>query len=191
MAEIGIRPRMLVRDVMTSPVITVDEDTPIDKTAQLMEKHKVGCIIVTGKKEKPLGIITERDFVTRVLAKNIHPAKLTAKEVMTAPLITVDPDEKLNEVARRMSQLNVRRLGVMYKGNLVGIISSKDVLRITPELIEIMQEKARIEGETAVEEVSESSPLAGYCDHCGQWSDSLKEVEGDFLCEECQVELSG
>ena len=191
MAEIGIRPRMLVKDVMTSPVITVDEDTSIDKTAQLMDKHNVGCIIVTSKKGKPLGIITERDFVTRLLAKNLQPAKLTAKEVMTSPLITIDPDENLSEVARRMSQLNIRRLGVMYKGELVGIISSKDILSITPELIEIIQEKARIEGGTAVEEVPESSPLAGYCDRCGRWSDSLKEVEGNFLCEECQVELSG
>ena len=189
MAEIGIRPRMLVKDVMTSPVITVNEDTTIDKTAQLMEMHKVGCIIVTSKKDKPLGIITERDFVTRVLAKNIQPIKLTAKEVMTSPLITVDPDEKLSEVARRMSQLNVRRLAVMYKGDLVGIISSKDVLNITPELIEIMQEKARIESGTAAEEISEPSPLTGYCDQCGQWSDALEEVEGNFLCEECREEL--
>lgn len=191
MAEIGIRPRMLVKDVMTSPVITVDEDTSIAKTAQLMDKHNVGCIIVTSKERKPLGIITERDFVTRVLAKNVQPSKLAAKEVMTAPLITIDPDENLSEVARRMSQLNVRRLGVMYKGDLVGIISSKDILNITPELIEIIQEKARIEGGAVVEEISESSPLAGYCDRCGQWSDSLKEVEGNFVCEECQVELGG
>lgn len=191
MAEIGIRPRMLVKDVMTSPVITVDEDTPIDKTAQIMEKHNVGCIVVTSKKGKPLGIITERDFVTRVLAKNIQPVNLTAKEVMTTPLITIDPDENLSDAARRMSQLNVRRLGVMYKGDLVGIISSKDILNITPELIEIIQEKARIESGTTVEEVSESSPLAGYCDRCGQWSDALKEVEGNFLCEKCQEELIG
>lgn len=191
MAEIDIRPRMLVKDIMTSPVITVNEDTAINKTAQLMEMHKVGCIIVTGKKDKPLGIITERDFVTRVLAKNIQPAKLTAKEVMTAPLITVNPDEKLSEVARRMSQLNVRRLGVMYKGDLVGIISSKDILNVTPELIEITQEKARIESGTATEEMPEVSPFAGYCDQCGQWSDSLEEVEGNFLCEECHEELVG
>jgi CBS domain-containing protein len=191
MAEIGLRPRMLVKDVMTSPVITVHEDTSVEETAQLMEKHNVGCIVVTGREEKPLGIITERDFVTRVLAKNIRPGNLTAKQVMTSPLITIDPDVNLSDAARRMSQLNVRRLGVMYKGNLVGLISSKDILNITPELIEIIQEKARIEGGTQVEEVSESSPLAGYCDHCGQWSDALEEVEGNFLCEECQEELVG
>jgi len=191
MAEIGIRTRMLVKDVMSSPVITVDEDATVDKAAQLMADDHVGCILVTSKEGKPLGIITESDFVTRVLAKNIQPSKLTAKEVMTSPLITIDPDETLSEAARRMSQLNVRRLGVMYKGNLVGIISSKDILGIMPELIEIIQEKARIEGRTAAEEAPESAPLAGYCDQCGRWSDDLTEVEGDFLCEECQIELKG
>lgn len=189
MAEIGIRTRMLVKDVMSSPVITVNEDATVDKAAQLMAKGHIGCILVTSKEGKPLGIITESDFVTRVLAKNIQPNKLTAKEVMTSPLITIDPDENLSEAARRMSQLNVRRLGVMYKGNLVGIISSKDILGIMPQLIEIIQEKARIQGGTAAEEAPESAPLAGYCDQCGRWSDDLTEVEGNFLCKECQIEL--
>lgn len=189
MAEIGLRTKMLVKDVMSSPVITVDEDTTIDNAAQLMTDSRIGCVVVTSKEEKPLGIITESDFVTRVLAKNIQPGKLTAKEVMTSPLITVDPDESLSEVARRMSQLNVRRLGVMYKGNLVGVISSKDILAITPELLEIIQEKARIEKETVMEERSESVPLAGYCEQCGGWSDELNEIEGNFLCEECRIEF--
>ena len=189
MAEMGIRARMLVKDVMTSPVVTIDEDDSVIKAAQLMDQHNVGCIIVTSKQGKPLGIITERDMITRVLAKNVQTGKLTAKEVMTSPLITVDPDETLSEAARRMSRLNIRRLGVMYKGNLVGIVSSKDILAVTPELIELIQERARIEREAMGREVPEYPPLAGYCDRCGRWSDALKEAEGNFLCEECQAEL--
>lgn len=189
MAEMGIRERMLVKDIMTSPVITIDENELVNKAAQLMDKNNVGCIIVTSKKGKPLGVITERDLVTRVLAKNARASKLLVKEIMTSPLITVDPDETLSEAARRMSRLGIRRLGVMYKGNLVGLISSKDILAITPELIEIIQEKARIEGGTAVEEAAWRPPLAGYCDQCGRWSDELQEIEGSFLCEDCRTEL--
>lgn len=190
MAEIGLRTRMLVKDIMSSPVVTVNENASVDKAAQLMADGHIGCIIVTSN-GKPLGIITESDFVTRILAKNIQPSKLTAKEVMTSPLITVDPDETLSEAARRMNRLNIRRLGVIYKGNLVGIISSKDILAITPELLEIIQEKARIEKEAAVEESSESAPLTGYCEQCGRWSDTLTEVEGSLICEECRTELEG
>ena len=108
---------------------------------------------------------------------------------MTSPLITIDPDEPLSEAARRMSQLNLRRLGVMYKGNLVGLLSSKDVLNVTPELIEIIQEKARIARLSETEEVVESTPSTGYCDKCGEWSDNLAEIEGEFTCEECHSEL--
>lgn len=189
MADLGLRTRMLVKDVMTSPVITIDEEDSVDKVAHLMAHHNVGCVIVTGKQEKPLGIITEKDLVTRVLAKNIQPSKLTAKEVMTSPLITVDPEENLSEAARRMSRLNIRRFGVVYRGNLVGFVSSADILAVTPELIEIIQEKARIQGEIEAQEAPENPPLAGYCDQCGRWSDALKEVEGNFLCEECEVEM--
>lgn len=188
MAEMGIRAKMLVKDVMSSPVVTINEREPVTKVAQLIGKHELGCIIVTGKDGKPLGIITERDLVTRVLAKNRPRYKMAAKNVMTAPLITIDPEETLSEAARRMSRLNVRRLGVMYKGELVGIVSSRDILAITPELIEIMQEKAKIEKETIAEEVP-YQPMAGYCDRCGQWSDTLEEVEGSFICEDCKIEM--
>ena len=190
MAEIGLRTRMLVKDVMSSPAISVPENTPIDKTAQLMSDGRLGCIIVTNKDGKALGIITESDLVKRVLAKNIRPNKLTAKEIMSAPLITVDPDEVLIETARRMSNLNVRRMGVIYRGSLVGIISSKDILAITPELFENMEEKARIERDPELDEDStDSTPSAGYCERCGSWSENLDEIDGTYLCEECQMDL--
>jgi len=179
---------MLVKDVMSSPAITVNEGETVEKVAQLMDKYNVGCVIVTSKNGKPLGIITERDLIIRVLAKNLLPSKLKVEDVMTSPLMTIDPDETLSETARRMSRLNIRRLGVMYKGELVGIISSKDILAVTPELMEIIKEKANIESGSAFE-TSESTPLAGYCDQCGAWSDDLREVEGQFLCEDCRVEL--
>jgi signal-transduction protein with cAMP-binding, CBS, and nucleotidyltransferase domain len=146
---------------------------------------------VTSKEAKPLGIITERDLVKRVLAKNIKPDSLKVNEVMTTPLITIDPDEKISEAARRMSRLNIRRLGVVYKGQLIGVVSSKDVLGVMPELIEIIQEQALMESENRVREATtaESTPFAGYCDRCGTWSDDLKETNGDFLCEDCRAEL--
>ncbi len=190
MAEIGLRPKMLVKDVMSSPAVTIEENVSANRIAHLMEKTDLGCIIVTSKDAKPIGIITERDLVVRVLAKNVKPDTLRAKQVMTAPLINIEPDATVTEAARRMSRLNIRRLGVIYKEKLMGIISSKDILAVMPELLETIQEKALIEGENRVEEAEkESAPLSGYCDHCGVWSDELKEVNGEFLCEDCRVEL--
>jgi len=190
MADIGLRSKMLVKDVMSSPVITTEENAPANRVAELMDKHGLGCIIVTGKKGKPLGIITERDLVGRVLTRNVKPDTINAKDVMTSPLITIEPDETISEAARRMSRLNIRRLGVVYKGQLIGLLSSKDVLGVMPELIETIQERAFIESENRIQEAEEeSTPLAGYCDHCGGWSDNLKETNGEFVCEDCQAEL--
>ncbi|NWF86969.1 CBS domain-containing protein [Candidatus Bathyarchaeota archaeon] len=192
MSDIGLRSsRLLVKDVMSSPVITIKEDAPANEVAELMGKHGLGCIIVTSKNTKPLGIITERDLVERVLAKNVRPDAVNAEEVMTAPLITIEADETISKAARTMSRLNIRRLGVMYKGQLVGLLSSKDILAVMPELLETIQERALMEGENRAQEemVEEEKPLAGYCDHCGVWSDSLKEVNGEFLCEDCRAEM--
>jgi CBS domain-containing protein len=190
MEDIGLRSRMLVKDVMSSPVVTINENAPVNKVAELMDKNDLGCIIVTNKEGKPLGILTERDLVVRVLGKNVKPDSMKAEEVMTSPLITIEPDETISEVARKMSRLNIRRLGVVYKGNLIGLVSSKDVLAVMPELIEIIQEKALIEGENRAEEAKEESgPLTGYCDHCGTWSDNLQEVNGEYLCEDCKAEM--
>jgi CBS domain-containing protein len=190
MADIGLRSKMLVKDVMSSPVVTINGNAPANKVAELMDKNDLGCIIVTDKKGKPLGILTERDLVVRVLSKDVKPDSVKAEEVMTQPLITIEPDETISEAARKMSRLNIRRLGVVYRENLSGLVSSKDILAVMPELIEIIQEKALMEGENRAEEArEESGPLTGYCDHCGTWSDNLQEVNGEYLCEDCKAEL--
>jgi len=190
MSEIGLRTRLLVKDVMSSPVVSLEEDATSDKVANLMGENNVGCVIVTNKEGKPIGIITERDLVIRVLAKNLKPDTIKAKEIMTSPLVTIEPEATITEAARRMSRLDLRRLGVLYKGDLLGLISSKDILGVMPELIEIIQERTRIEGAGGSEETEvEEAPLSGYCDRCGIYSEDLKDVNGQYLCEDCRVEL--
>jgi CBS domain-containing protein len=191
MSEIGLRTRMVVKDVMSSPVVTLDEGATSNKVADLMDENELGCVIVTNKTGKPVGIITERDLVIRVLAKNLKPDAVKAKEIMTSPLVTIEPEATISEAARRMSRLNIRRLGVIYKGNLVGVVSSKDILGVMPELIEIIQERTRIEGAAEAEETTEAEEmsLSGYCDRCGAFSENLKVVNGQNLCEDCRIEL--
>jgi CBS domain-containing protein len=188
MSEIGLRTIMLVRDVMSNPVVTMDEDESSNKAAANMDMHDLGAVIVTNKAGKSIGIITERDLVIRVIAKNLKPDTVKAKEIMTTPLVTIEPEATISDAARRMTRLDIRRLGVIYKGNLVGIISSKDILGVMPELIEIMQERSRIEGEARTEE-TEEAPLSGYCDRCNIYSESLKERNGENICDECRIEL--
>lgn len=189
MSEIGLRTRMLVKDAMSSPVVTTNEETSSNKVARLMDENKVGAVVVTNKEGKPLGIITEKDLVIRVLSKNLTPEAVKAKNIMTTPLVTIEPEATISEAARKMNSMNIRRIGVLYKGNLAGLLSSKDILSVMPELIEIIQERNRIEcaDRPEVEEVEETS-LSGYCDRCGVYSDDLKDADGQNLCEDCRID---
>jgi CBS domain-containing protein len=191
MSDIGLRTRMVVKDIMSSPVVTLSEAATSNKVANIMNENDLGCVIVTNQKGKPVGIITERDLVIRVLAKNLVPDAVKAKDIMTSPLVTIEPETTISEAARRMSRLEIRRLGVVYKGNLVGLISSRDVLGVMPELIEIIQERTRLEEAAEAEEnvEPEEMTLRGYCDRCGVFSENLKDINGQNMCEDCCIEL--
>ena len=193
MSDIGLRTRMVVKDIMSSPVVTLNEAATSNKVATIMDQNNLGCVIVTNQTGKPVGIITERDLVIRVIAKNLVPDTVKAKEIMTSPLVNIEPDATISEAARRMSRLEIRRLGVVYKGNIVGLISSRDILGVMPELIEIIQERTRLEGAAEAEEnvEPEERPLSGYCDRCGVFSENLKDVNGQNLCEDCRIEVEG
>ena len=188
MAEFGLKTKMLVKDVMNSPVITADESETANNIAVTMDKAKLGAVIITNNEGKPIGIITERDLVVRVISKNKKPDEIRAKEIMTTPLITIDPETTISDAAREMNRKNIRRLGIFYKGNLTGIVSNKDLLGVMPELMEITQEHTRIESANITEEQEENSQ-SGYCDNCEIYSENLKVHNGQNICDECRIEL--
>ena len=186
MSNFKINTSVPIKDVMSSPVITVYEDDSVEHVAKLMAERDIGSIVVIDRGGNPIGVITERDIVVRVATKNLLPSAVKAKDVMTSPSRIIDPDADITEAAKKMREHNIRRLIVMDRGKMVGIISSRDIVAITPALIEIIMEKARItQGPSLVRE----SSSAGYCDRCRQWSDTLVSVEGRFICEECRIEL--
>lgn len=181
----GASREVKVKDVMSSPVITVSESESAALVSKLMVKHNIGSIVVVSKKKDPLGIITERDIVKRVASKNLVPAKVRASEIMSKPLKTIDLAIEITDAMKRMRASHVERLGVLDAGKLVGIVSSSDILKITPALIDLATEKSRI---GAVPE-RERVVLAGYCGQCGGWSENLKESDGKFLCGDCLSDL--
>jgi CBS domain-containing protein len=116
-----------VKDIMTKDVVTLDADRCVLEAAQLMAEKSLGCIVIVIK-GYPVGIITERDIVRRIVAKHASPdMKLT--DVMTKELITVDPDTSLREAARIMQKNKIRRLPVLKNNQLVGIVVASDFVR--------------------------------------------------------------
>jgi CBS domain-containing protein len=116
-----------VKDIMTKEVVTIDPNKSVFEAAELMSSEGLGCVIVVIK-AFPVGIITERDIVRRIVAKR---ASLDVKvtEVMTKTLITVDPDTSLKDAARVMSTNKIRRLPVLKNNKLVGIVVASDFVR--------------------------------------------------------------
>lgn len=117
-----------VKDVMTKTVITVEANKTVTEAAALMAENDVGNLIVMDDDNTPIGIVTERDFVRRVLAKE-KPSKTKISEVMSTPLRVIDPDAPLKEAARRMVRKRIRRLPVIKDNKLVGIITTTDFAR--------------------------------------------------------------
>jgi len=182
-----ITDELLVRDVMSSPVIESKENETAEELARKMIRYKVGAIIVTDKNGSPLGIVTKTDLVEKVIAKNLRPNDVKAKDIMTTPLETIGPEAKIEDALRKMSKLKISRLAVVYKNKLMGLISVKDILQVTPEILEIVKEHMEIMG-IALPRSTEGY-VEGYCDSCGEWSDMLLNVEGQYLCEDCRLDL--
>ncbi|MBN2334036.1 CBS domain-containing protein, partial [Candidatus Bathyarchaeota archaeon] len=110
--SLEITSKILVREAMSSPVISVSEDTDVTELARVMRDQRVGAIIVINSKGRPVGIVTERDIVTRVVADGWSRKGYNARSIMSSPLQIVEPDMKLMDAMRLMDKHNIRRLGV-------------------------------------------------------------------------------
>jgi signal-transduction protein with cAMP-binding, CBS, and nucleotidyltransferase domain len=117
-----------VKDVMISKVSTLDSSSMIKDAAKIMDSKDIGCIIIT-QEEIPVGILTERDFVRRIASKE-KPLTSPLSEVMSSPLISIDPDETVWEAAEEMKVNNIHKLPVLQDNKVIGIITTSDLVEI-------------------------------------------------------------
>lgn len=122
------KPPSTVRSVMSKPVITVEAESSVREAANLMTKKGVGSIVVT-REGSPVGIVTERDMVERVVAKGLEASKLRIEEILSKPLITTKSDMPIIEAIRMMQKEKIRRLLIVENKKLVGIATQRDLLR--------------------------------------------------------------
>jgi len=120
-----------VRDVMTPQVVTEDEEAPVTKISMDMEVSGIGSVVIT-KEGKPAGIITDRDIATKVILKNRRPGEIKAKEIMSAPLTTIEPDASIEKACELLAENGIRRVPVIEDDKLVGIISVRNILTRNP-----------------------------------------------------------
>ena len=125
-----------VKDIMIDKVVTIAADTMVRDAVKLMNKHDIGCLVVI-EKGKPIGIVTERDMLKRVLAESEELENIKVQEVMSKPLTVGKPDMEIESAAEIMFAKKIKKLPITENGKLIGLVTLTDLLRIQPQLIKM------------------------------------------------------
>lgn len=182
-----------VAEVMNKAIIVMDINSDIPAIAREMVSRDAGSVIIT-ENGKAMGIITERGIVKGIVAEDKRPGEVKASEILSTPLITVEPETSIVKASEIMLKANIKRLPVLENGRLIGVISNTDILMVTPGLNIILKELIDMNRETllstpSIEEVSETEDFqTGICESCNIFTYDLRFVDGRYLCGNCRQE---
>ncbi|MBD3388873.1 MAG: CBS domain-containing protein [Candidatus Altiarchaeales archaeon] len=171
-----------VGDAMTRGVICVDAKDTVMEAAEVMRKNDISSVIVT-KKGDGIGILTERDIITKIVAENRNPEEVPVGDVMTSPLITIRPDADLDDAARAMRDRDIRRLVVSDKDRIIGVLSEFDIVRLEPAMHLLIREQYAWTLSNA--HAASEGVVSGICESCENFSDNLRNYDGRLLCDDC------
>jgi CBS domain-containing protein len=173
-----------VKDVMKKHVVTVDPKMNMSTIAKILTNNKIGCVVIVDR-QKPNGLVTTNDIVTLV-AKDKDLRRVRAGDFwksLKRPFMTVSPEESLMKVAKKMLKTGYKRFPVVYNNELKGIVSTKEVLIVSPELIEILSERLKAKAEAVARP---DQAISGICEKCGEFTEDLRNVNGRWICYDCR-----
>lgn len=174
-----------VFDAMTSIPVTVPPNTSIRKCTQIMHDEDIGALIIQDKK-KVIGIITEKDIIREVVKENLNPEETLVSQIMVKSVYSVEPEEDLYNALIIMKYHRIRHLPVIKNNKLIGVITSRDILKIQPDLFETYAEKYRLRREDL--DLQSNNSVNGNCEICGKYK-NLTEINGQLLCKNCSKKL--
>jgi CBS domain-containing protein len=126
-------------DVMTTEVAIMDAEVSVKEAAEVMAQEGVSAIIITVE-EKAKGIVTERDILKRIVAEDKNAKKTKVKEIMSSPLVTIEPSTDLETAAHLMFEKKIKNLPVTHENRLVGLINLQDICRLQPEILRLLRQ---------------------------------------------------
>ncbi len=182
--------RISVGDIMTRNVVSAAQDSSLYECAKLMAKERVNSLVIT-KGRKLIGLLTARDILWAI-TKNPKTdlKKIKGIEIASRKLAVIKPSADISQALEKMRSLNFRRLPVLSKGELIGVVTLKDILSVEPQLYNEM--KSLMDEIKEADRKSQQSmsdwPLQGVCDNCGVFSELLR-VENKVLCVDCRDEM--
>mgnify|MGYP001586084932 CR=1 FL=1 len=164
-----------VADAMSQAPVIIQPTKTIFECSKLMFKKNVGSILIVSN-DKLLGILTEKDLV-KFISQGLNPNSTSVKEVMTKKIVSIESDVDIYDALVKMRNSKVRRLPVIHKNRLVGMLTQNDILKLQPALFDILSEMD-------VLKKNASHKFEGRCENCDNFSE-LKEIGGRHLCSEC------
>lgn len=117
---------IMVKDIMAKALISVNPTTTALQIAKMMEQGGIGAVLVK-ENENLVGIVTDRDFATKIAANNL-PFDTPVEKIMSSPLITINHNEPISAAAEMMASKKIRKLAVSDNGTIIGIITSTDLV---------------------------------------------------------------
>ena len=177
-----------VYDCMTTKPISVSSNTNLQDCAKIMAKNHVGALVIKDG-HKSSGVITEQDIVRKAIAKGINPLTKKVKDFMAKKLLTISPKDDIYDALIKMRDSNIRHLPVVDGGKMVGLLTLKDILKIEPQLFELIVEKFEVREESR-KPVNRIIAREAICQGCGAYSEDITKVKDMLLCDRCAKEQS-
>ncbi len=173
-----------VCDAMTQHPITVSVNSNLKECAEVMSEKHVGALLINDG-EGLVGIITEQDIVRKAVLNDLKPAETKARDIMETSLVKIKPDDDIRKAMKLMGQLNIRHLPVFKGKEFIGLLTTKDVLKIEPQLFEILAAKIELKEEER-KPINNIHENEGICQSCGNYSSMMYEVDGTLVCNNCR-----
>jgi len=179
-----------LRDIMVREVVKGEGDLNVREAAKLMKKYDVDSIVVLNNGE-PVGIVTQGDIISELVSKDTTPSSVKLRDIMTAPLITASPNDRLSNIAKKMAMERIRKIPVIEDGKLVGIVADVDILSVSSEMNSILEDLIEMNVEREILGTgSEGEGMGqGICEKCGSFSNDLEIKHGLMVCESCKEEM--
>ena len=175
-----------VYDCMTTKPISISSEASLEECAKIMAQNHVGALVIK-ENHHSKGLITEQDIVRKAIARGINPLTKKVRDFMETKLHTISPNDDIYDALIKMRDSNIRHLPVVDKGQMVGLLTLKDVLKIEPQLFELLVEKFELREETR-KPISRIVEMEAICQGCGAYAEDIKKVKGSLLCERCATE---
>jgi CBS domain-containing protein len=175
-----------VKDLMTRNIVNISPETSVIEATRMMTTRDISSVLIKSG-DAFIGILTDRDVMSKVVALGLDPNDIMSEEIMSSPLITINEDTSIDEAAKKMRDNRIRRLVVINKKGVVGIISESDIVRVEPELHLLIREHSRLELRPSGTIEEEKRSFAGFCEECGNYSEDLENISGRWLCAECRI----